>query len=196
MIIKPSKKLSDRFYFTKDAHNVLKKHKLFKLYYQELIKMGFRGRNPQGQRKAMFARLNTLNVRANRLPVQFSIIVPSTKLKKKISPSAFAKRVDSEKRFLSRTFGGDTAVKSEGNFELKERGKKPILIKERGVIVESSTTKKVFNSQREALIRHLKQRKKQWKQNSLLFKIEGETFIFPRQSFIPHERSKRKIAIT
>jgi len=148
------------------------------------------------QRKAMFARLNTLNVRANRLPVQISIIVPSTRREKKISTAGFAKRIDSEKQFFSRTFGGDTAIKSEGNFELKEKGKKPILIKERGVIIESSTTKKVFNSKRQILIKHLKARQKQWKQNSVLFKVEGETFIFPRQSFIPHDTSKRKILIT
>ena len=144
----------------------------------------------------MFARMNTLNVRANRLPVQFSIIVPSTIREKKISAQAFAKRIDSEKRFFSRTFGGDTAIKSEGNFELKEKGKKPILIKERGVIIESSTTKIVFNNRRKELIKHLKIIRKKWKQNSLLFKIEGEAFIFPKQSFIPSSRSKRKILIT
>lgn len=148
------------------------------------------------QRKAMFARMNTLNVRANRLPVQFSIIVPSTRREKKISNQAFAKRVDSEKKFFSRTFGGDTAIKAQGNFELKERGKKPILVKEKNVIVESSTTKRVFNNNRKALIAHLKARKKQWKQNSLLFKIEGESFIFPRQKFVPNDRSKRKILVT
>ena len=146
------------------------------------------------QRKAMFARLNTLNIRANRLPVQFSVIVPSTKLNKKI-PRAFNKRVDSEKRFLDKTFGGDTTVRAVGSFVLK-KGKKEILIKERNAIVESSTTKKVFNSKRKILIAHLKERQKQWKQNSLLFKIEGETFITPRQSFIPHDSTKRKILVT
>lgn len=148
------------------------------------------------QQKAMFARIRTLNIRANRLPVQFSIIVPSTKLDKKISTQAFNKRIDSEKTFMSRTFGGDTAIKAEGNFELKEEGKKLKLIKERNVIVESSTTKKVFNTKRKILIRHLKQRRKQWKQNSILFKVEGETFITPRQSFIPHDKSKRKILVS
>ncbi len=148
------------------------------------------------QQKAMFARLNTLNVRANRLPVQVGIIVPSTIRDKKISTEAFAKRVDSEKTFFSRTFGGDTAIRGEGNFELKEKGKKPILIKERNVIVESSTTPKVFNSKRKILIRHIRARQKQWKQNSVLFKVEGEDFIFPRQSFIPHDKSKRKILVT
>lgn len=143
----------------------------------------------------MFARINTLNVRANRLPVQFSVIVPSTKLEKKISTSAFQKRINSEKRFMSKTFGGDTTVRAVGSFVLK-KDKKDILIKEKTAIVESSTTTKVFNSKRKALIQHIKARKKQWKQNSILFKLEGETFIYPRQKFIPHDRSKRKILVT
>lgn len=143
----------------------------------------------------MFARINALNVRANRLPVQFSVIVPSTKLDKKISRQSFQKRIDSEKRFMSKTFGGDTTVRAVGSFVLK-KGKKDVLIKERTAIVESSTTKRVFDNKRKALIKHIKARQKQWKQNSILFNLEGESFIFPRQKFIPHQRSKRKILIT
>lgn len=147
------------------------------------------------QQKAMFARLNQLDIRSNRLPVQYSIIVPSTKLDKKITSSAFQKRINSEKRFMDKTFGGDTTIRAVGSFVLK-RGKKEILIKERNAIVESSTTKPIFNSKRMILKRHIIQRRKQWKQNSILFKVEGETFIFPRQKFIAHDRSKRKILIT
>ena len=147
------------------------------------------------QRRAMFARINTLNVRANRLPIQFSVIVPSTKLDKKISRQSFQKRIDSEKRFMDKTFGGDTTVRAVGSFVLR-KGKKDILIKEKNAIVESSTTKRVFDNKRKVLIQHIKARKKQWKQNSILFKLEGETFIFPRQKFIPHDSSKRKILVT
>ena len=144
------------------------------------------------QQKAMFARLNQLNISSNRLPVQYSIIVPSTNLSKK---DTFLKRINSEKIFMDRNFGGDTSVRSVGSFIIR-RGKKNILIKEKGAIIESSTTKKVFNSKRTILKKHIIQRQKQWKQNSILFKIEGETFIHPRQKFIAHDRSKRKILIT
>lgn len=148
------------------------------------------------QRRAMFARLNTLNVRANRLPVQVSIIVPSTTARDiPLKSPAFARRVDSEKRFFSKTFGGDTAIRGEGNFILTEKGKDR-LIKEKNLIVESSTTPKIFNSKRKVLIQHLKQRQKEWKQNSIFYKIEGESFIFPRQKFIPHDKTKRKILVT
>lgn len=145
----------------------------------------------------MFARLSVLNVRSNRLPVQVSIIVPSTTLNnRKIKTPAFRRRVESEKRFFTKHFGGDTAIKSEGNFELKEEGKKPIFVKEKNLIVESSTTPKVFNSKRKILIQHLKDRQKEWKQNSIFYKIEGESFIFPRQKSIPHDKTKRKILVT
>lgn len=139
--------------------------------------------------------IKPLNIKSNRLPIQYSIIVPSTRREKKISTSAFNKRVDSEKTFMSKTFGGDTTVKAQGNF-LERRGKRNILIKEKNAVVESSTTRKVFNTKRKILIRHLKERNRQWKQNSILYKIEGETFIFPRQSFIPHDRSKRRIIVS
>ena len=159
------------------------------------------------QRKAFFAKqgntrsdvipkINPLKLKSNRLPIQFSVLVPSTKLDKKISTAEFNKRVDSEKKFMSRTFGGDTAIKNEGNFELKEKGKKPILIKEKNVLVESSTTTTRFNKNRSKLVRHLKAKQKQWKQNSVLYKLEGEAFIFPRQDFIPHEKTKRKIIVS
>ncbi|MAH48579.1 hypothetical protein CMI37_22330 [Candidatus Pacearchaeota archaeon] len=158
------------------------------------------------QRKAFFAkqgttrsdvipRINPLKLKSNRLPIQFSVLVPSTKLDKKISTSSFRKRIDDEKKFMSKTFGGDTSVKSTGSFVLK-RGKKDILIKEKNVIVESSTTTNKFNENRSRLIRHLKAKQKQWKQNSVLYKLEGESFIFPRQSFIPHDRSRRRVTVT
>lgn len=148
------------------------------------------------QRRAMFFRLNRLKIKSNRLPVQFSIIVPSTDKDKKISASRFNKRIDDERRFMSRTFGGDTSIRGSGDFELTEKGKKPILIKERIFMVESSTTPKKFNESRKKLITHLKDVKKKWKQNSILFKVEGESFIFPKQSFIPDDKSRRKILIS
>lgn len=157
--------------------------------------MVFRGKNIQGQRKAFFARINALNVRANRLPIQFSIIVPSTKMNKKISASSFSKRVDSEKRFFSKNFGGDTSVRATGSFILK-KGRKDILVKERSAIVESSTTPKVFNSKRKILIRHIISRKKEWKQDSIFFKLEGEAFIFPRKMSIPHAKGRGKVLIS
>lgn len=145
------------------------------------------------QRRAMFARLATLNVRANRLPVQVSITVPSTQAKRTLTSSGFQKRINSEKRFMSNTFGGDTTIRAVGSFVM---GKKKVLIKEDTAIVESATTPRRFNANRKKLIRHIKARQKQWKQNSIFFKIEGESFNFPRRKFIPHDKTKRKILVT
>lgn len=147
------------------------------------------------ERRAMFFRINALNLRTNRLPVQVAIIVPSTKLEKKILTPEFNKRVRSEKIFMDKTFGGDTSIKATGGFVLKKR-KKDILITEKSVIVESSTTPKIFNAKRKVLADHIVARRTQWKQNSIFFKIEGENFNFPRRKFIAHDPSKRKILVT
>ncbi len=75
--------------------------------------------------------IRPLKLKSNRLPVQFSIIVPRTSNDRKLSRPAFLKRVDNERRFMSRTFGGDTSIKASGDFELKERGKTIRYINER-----------------------------------------------------------------
>tara|TARA_R100001530_G_scaffold101568_1_gene70633 strand:+ start:595 stop:1059 length:465 start_codon:yes stop_codon:yes gene_type:complete len=154
--------------------------------------MAFKSDN---QRKAVFARLNTLNVRANRLPVQIRILVPETVLNTKISAKKFKNRIASEKKFMSKTFGGDTTIKAVGSYIMK-RKKKDILIEEKTAIVESSTTKKQFNANRKKFINHIKQKQKQWKQDSVMYKIEGENFIYPKKDYISHDKSKRKILIT
>ncbi len=147
------------------------------------------------QRRAMFARLNQLPIRSNRLPVQFSVVVPSTRLDKKVTAKVFRKRVDDEKRFLSRKFGGDTSVKATGGFVLR-KGKRDVLIKEKVSIVESSMTPKKFNENRQSLGKHIVTVKRKWQQNSVLYKIEGETFIFPRQKFIDHDARRKGIIVT
>lgn len=136
--------------------------------------------------------IKPLNLNSNRLPLQFGLIVPSTKDNdKKISSKEFEKRVDNTKSFFSKTFGGETSVKSEGGFVLNDK-----LIKEKTVIVESSTTTKSFNNNRKKLEDYVKNKQKSWKQNSLLFKIEGEDFIYPKQSFIDHDPKRKNINVS
>lgn len=146
------------------------------------------------QRKCFFAQLDKLDLNANRLPVQFSIIVPSTELDKKIPDKEFNQRINAEKKFFDKKFGGDTSIKEVGSY-VQRKGKKDILIKEKGAIVESSTTPEVYSKNRKSLSAHIKQRQKDWKQNSVLFRIQSESFIYPKQSFIPSADQKGKIIV-
>ena len=146
------------------------------------------------QRKCFFAQLDKLDLKANRLPVQFSIIVPSTEFDKKIKAKDFTKRIDSEKKYFDKKFGGDTTIREVGSYVLK-KGKKDILIKEKGAVVESSTIPAVYNKNRSSLASHIKKRQKDWKQNSVLFRIQSESFIYPKQPFIPSADKKGKIIV-
>lgn len=141
-----------------------------------------------------------LGMKQNRLPLQFSIIVPRKPSKgKQLSADAFVQRVDDEKEYLDSLFGGDTSVESVGSYLQTNKDKKgnetQEVVREDGVIVEVSTTKPTFEKHRSKLSKHIKKRKKDWKQQSIFYKIEGEGFIYPYQKNIPTDKSKRSITI-
>lgn len=151
------------------------------------------------QQKAMFAKsanlrfIDSPKFSSNKLPVQVAVVVPATTDEdKKLSEAQFKKRVDSEKRFMSKTFGGDTAIKGEGGFLLEGK-----LIKEKVVKVESSMSVADYNRNRQLIAKHVAERRKAWKQNSILVEVEGQTFITPKQSFISDDKKQSsKILVT
>jgi hypothetical protein len=67
------------------------------------------------------------------------------------------------------------------------------VVKEGTVMVQSSTTVEVYNKRKKALLEHLRQRKKQWKQQSLFVRIEGQDFIYPKQKFIKDDKGQEAI---
>lgn len=151
------------------------------------------------QRRAMFARLNGLqyikapSFKANTLPVQVSTIVPSTTNKSaKISKKEFNDRINSEKRWFDKKFGGDTSVKTVGSYVM---GKE--LIKEDGAKITASTTTEKYNKNVRVIERHILQRRKQWGQDTMYLEVEGQAFIAPKQSYIDSEKKPtKKILVT
>lgn len=127
---------------------------------------------------------------ANVFPVQVSVLVPSTIYSKPIPAHRFSRRVDSEKRWFDDKFGGDTAVRDMGSY-LSQEGK---LIKEKGFIVESSMTSDKYNESIKDFAKHVHDRLKDWKQESIIVGIEGEKYIVPKQKFtgIPRLDSERQ----
>jgi hypothetical protein len=156
------------------------------------------------QRKAMFARIRSCTqlrtVRAppfhsaNHLPIQVSVIVPSTKDKSKpLSDTEFAQRVDSEKKWFDRRFGGDTAVKDVGSYLMNGK----TLISEGGMIVEASTTSEKYNNVKKSFAKHVEARRKQWGQDTMASRVEGQLFIVPKKSYIDSEKKpERNIIVT
>ena len=150
------------------------------------------------QRAAVMAKLRFINApqfSANILPVQVSVIVPSTKRKiSRISDEEFNKRVDSEKRWFDnpRRFGGDTSVQTVGSYRM---GKK--LVKEDGVKITASTTVDKYNKQLPAIEKHVMKRRKEWGQDTMFLEIEGHSFIVPKKGYIDSEKIKpKKILVT
>ncbi len=145
------------------------------------------------QRKAVMAKLNAIrtipgpNLPTNKLPVQVGIIVPSTELDKQITDQEFNKRIDSEKRFFDKKFGGDTSHKTVGSYILGKQ-----LIKEKGEFIQSSMTRADYIKHKISMEKHFIKRRKQWKQDSLLIRIEGQDFIVPKRKFIPTDKGQSK----
>lgn len=131
-----------------------------------------------------------LPLKTNRLDVQFSIIVPSTKFDKDISARSFMKRVEDERTFLDNIFGGDSSIEQTGGF-VSETGK---LISEKNVMVTVSMSANTYRKNRRMLARHIQEMQRKWDQESIGYGVEGSFFLFPRSSFIPSD-TPRMIAV-
>lgn len=137
--------------------------------------------------------IHELKLRSNRLPVQIGIVVPSTNYDKSISPKAFKKRVQSEKKYFSELFGGNTALSSTGGYIAQEKKNKRTshkLIEEEGTIVQASTTPEKYESHKRKIANHIKQKRKDWKQETIGYSVEGTFFVYPKKSFISSTKSK------
>lgn len=135
-------------------------------------------------------------LKANRLPVQFSIIVPSTKLSKSVSDKTFNSRVKQEKEYLTRLFGGETAIRGTGSYVLKASGLSEKKIPEKVMLIEASTTPDRFQEKRKEISNHIRKQQKSWQQDTIFYKIEGESFIYPKKDYIDSDNSSKAIKIT
>ena len=128
---------------------------------------------------------------SNRLPIQVAVIVPSTKVDKPISDVAFQKRIASERKFFSETFGGDTSVSAAGGY-IGEEGK---LITEKIATVESSMSKKSYDENRSKMAKHITDRQKEWDQETIGYAIEGNFYTYPKKDYIDHDKKNKNIKI-
>ncbi|MBN1682821.1 hypothetical protein JW865_04640 [Candidatus Bathyarchaeota archaeon] len=116
-----------------------------------------------------------LSSKATKLPIQFSINVPSTNYDKKISVEAFRKRAENTAKELSNKFGGDTAIKGKGDYT--SDGK---LIREDVVIIESSMTTADYEKKKSEIENFIKEKKKEWNQESIGYSFEDDFYIYPK----------------
>ena len=102
------------------------------------------------------------------LDIEFQILVPSTRLDRTISESAFRKRLDDVLSFVNRNYGGSTVDIEEGSYRFQGK-----TIKERVAVVTVYANKKVYNRMDEKLEKYLKEKKRNWDQDSMGFVYEG-----------------------
>jgi len=116
-----------------------------------------------------------LQSKATKLPIQFSINVPSTNYDKKISEPAFKKRIEETAVELSNKFGGDTSIRGKGDYT--SDGK---LISEDVVIIESSMTKKDYYANKKDIEDFIKEKQKSWNQETIGYSFENDFYIYPK----------------
>ena len=107
------------------------------------------------------------------LPIRTGIIVPSTSdTSKKISQDKFLDRINETRKFLSNANGGFTSLKAVGGFTDKD-GK---LVKEKVVVVESYATKEDFRKNRPKVVKFLRKKGKEWKQEAMGYEHEDDLY--------------------
>jgi hypothetical protein len=107
-------------------------------------------------------------------PVEQRVMVPSTKdVNKPISASAHKKRVLQVRNYLSRTFGGDTAISGSGGYYSTDKHK---LVREPVTVVTSFAKYNVFRKNKNKLIKQLTVWGKRWGQESMGYEHEGDLY--------------------
>ena len=151
-----------------------------------LARYGIKTANPKS--------IKELKLKSNRLPIQIGIIVPSTNFDKKLSKKEYNKRVIQEKKYFSELFGGTTAITEQGGYVASDnKGKNAKLIEEEGTIVEANTTSKIYKKHKTSIANHIKQKQKDWKQQTIGYSVEGNFYVYPKKSFIGSDKAKNII---
>jgi hypothetical protein len=117
-----------------------------------------------------------LKKESTELPIQFSINVPSTKnIDEPISPEEFQARIDETKKFLSKTFGGDTEIKGKGDYTKDGR-----LIQDDVSVIESSMKSEAYKENKKKLEEYIAKKQKEWTQDTIGYSFEDAFYIYPK----------------
>jgi len=115
----------------------------------------------------------------NNLPVQVSIVVPSTVEQEQIDRETFEKRVEETKRWFDSKFGGDTTTRGVGGYLADDN-----LIEEPVAVVESSMAIDTYKQHADDIAKFIKSRRQAWQQDTIAYQIEGRLFIYPKKDYI------------
>ena len=127
-------------------------------------------------------------LRANDLPIQIKMIVPSTTNNNQpIGDEEFNKRIEEVKKYFDKKFGADTTITDTGGYFDGDKW-----ITEKGNIVESSTTIDKYKKNINDVVKFIRQKRKEYRQDSMFLGIEGRSYIIPNKNYIDDDKSVKK----
>jgi hypothetical protein len=127
-------------------------------------------------------------LRANDLPIQIKMIVPSTTNNNQpIGDEEFNKRIEEVKKYFDKKFGADTTITDTGGYFDGDKW-----ITEKGNIVESSTTIDKYKKNINDVVKFIRQKRKDYGQDSMFLGIEGRSYIIPNKNYIDDDKSVKK----
>ena len=119
---------------------------------------------------------------ATELPIEISFIIPSTRHDEEISDGWFERRIKEEEKWWDGRFGGSTVEMVEGQYVEGDH-----VIEEDVAVITVSMSKKTYDSNREVIGEHIRQKREAWDQDTVLYKINDHTFIYPDRDYVKGE---------
>lgn len=110
---------------------------------------------------------------AFKLPVNFKVIVPSTREKDiHINYKSFFKRVEDTKKFILKMFEGATIDTSIGAYKMEGQ-----VVDEKVGVISVFTDKTQYERYDQELEKFLKEKKRNWSQDSMGYEYEGSLYF-------------------
>ena len=119
---------------------------------------------------------------ATELPIEFSFIIPSTRHDKRISEGWFEKRIKDEEKWWDKKFGGSTVELHKGQYVEGDT-----VIEEDVAVITVSMNKDTYNENRKMIGERIRDKREAWDQDTVLYKINSHTFIYPDKEYIDGE---------
>ena len=117
---------------------------------------------------------------STKLKYQLEVYVPSTDFEKATTKPIYNKRIKETETFLAGTFGGKTSIRGKGGYVFEEGKNKGKLAQENVTIVETSMTRKQYEDNKPKIEKFLKDKRKDWKQESIGYKFEDDFYMHPK----------------
>lgn len=121
------------------------------------------------------------------MPIEVAIVVPSTnEADDYIGDGNFQNRIEYVEHKFDDWFGGDTTTRAVGGYREGE-GDNAEYITEDVAVVMAGTTETDYKEHKDDLKELIRKRQRNWKQDTMAFRINNRTFIYPDRDYISDE---------